>query len=62
PVKELVHFEKQLLGPGETRTFRFALDPWRDLSFPDKDGRLQLEDGSFELQVGNLQKRFWLRR
>lgn len=62
PVKELVHFEKQNIEPGRTRIFKFELKPMRDLSFPDKNGHLLLEDGAFELQVGNLKQRFLLKR
>ena len=61
PVKELVHFEKQLIQPSETKTFIFNLDPVRDLSFPDKNGNIHLEVGSFDVQVGNLKKQFWLK-
>lgn len=51
PVKELKHFEKQLLRSGETRTFRFEIDPERDLSFVDSDGNRFLEPGDYYVQV-----------
>lgn len=39
PVRELKHFEKQPIRRGETRTFRFEIDPEKDLSFTDGDGQ-----------------------
>jgi beta-glucosidase len=62
PVKELVHFEKQLITPGESKTFTFNMSPVQSLSFPDKNGNILLEDGSFDVQVGNLQKQFWFKK
>ncbi|MBR9922893.1 MAG: beta-glucosidase [Bacteroidetes bacterium] len=62
PVKELVHFEKQEIQAGASRTFRFELDPKRDLSFPDKDGKQLLEAGRFRLEVGNLHREFILEK
>ncbi len=62
PIKELVAFDKKRIKPNETITFEFELIPERDLSFPNKLGENLLEDGSFLLQVGNLEKRFWLNR
>lgn len=53
PVKELKHFEKQPLKPGETRTFRFRLSPWRDLSYRDENGYRVLEAGDYYVMVGN---------
>lgn len=51
PNRELKHFEKQLLKAGETRTFRFEIDPMRDLSFVDADGHRFLETGDYYIQV-----------
>ncbi len=58
PVRRLARFEKIALEPGESRTVRFAIDPRRDLSFPDESGRRRLEPGSFRLAVGGLGARF----
>lgn len=58
PVKELVHFEKQAIEAGETKTFSFSLVPSRDLAFPDKNGKMLLEPGSYTLQVGDLTQTF----
>lgn len=51
PVKELKYFEKQTLRPGETRTFRFQLNPWQDLSYRDENGNRILEAGDYYVMV-----------
>lgn len=51
PVRELKHFEKQLIRKGETHTFRFEIDPERDLSFTDGDGKRFLEAGDYFILV-----------
>jgi len=53
PVKELKFFEKQLLKKGETRTFRFEVNPERDLGFVDGDGKRFLEAGEYNIIVKN---------
>ena len=45
PVKELKHFEKQLIKAGETKTFRFDIDLERDFGFVNEDGKRFLEAG-----------------
>ena len=52
PLKDLKHFDQADLAPGETRLFRFTIDPARDLSFPDADGQRILESGEIILLVG----------
>lgn len=61
PVKELVHFDKKLIPAEESRTFTLTINPKEMLSFPDKNGNQLLEDGSFELRVGDISRRFWLK-
>ncbi|MCB0704080.1 MAG: glycoside hydrolase family 3 C-terminal domain-containing protein [Saprospiraceae bacterium] len=61
PVRELVHFEKQLISAGESRTFSFELIPERDLAFPDKLGQQLLEPGQFRLEVGGLTSNLYYR-
>ncbi len=58
PLKELKFFEQAELAPGESRTFRFVIDPLRDLSFPDADGRRILERGAIHLTAGTAQTSF----
>lgn len=52
PNKELKHFEKQPIKAGETKIFRFEIDPMRDLSFVDADGQRFLEPGEYYVMVG----------
>jgi beta-glucosidase len=58
PIKELKFFEKQELKAGETKTFKFEIDPVRDLSFPDSDGIRHLESGDFFLMINNQKIKF----
>ena len=58
PVRLLKHFEKQAFAAGQTRNLTFDLDPLRDLSYPDGQGRPQLEDGWYTLRVGSQKARF----
>ena len=51
PVKELKHFEKQVLAKGETKVFRFEVDLYRDFGFVDGDGKRFLESGDYYIQV-----------
>ena len=51
PVRRIVAFEKVDLAPGETKTVKLALDPLRDLSYPDEDGQRILETGDFRLSA-----------
>ncbi|MFU8811923.1 MAG: glycoside hydrolase family 3 N-terminal domain-containing protein [Balneolaceae bacterium] len=60
PVKELRHFEKVHLEPGQSHTFEFVIEPHAHLSFPDRNGEMLLETGPFTLQVGGQQTRFRL--
>tara|TARA_R110000868_G_scaffold368227_4_gene631277 strand:+ start:15514 stop:17748 length:2235 start_codon:yes stop_codon:yes gene_type:complete len=53
PIKELRNFEKITLNPGESKTITFEINPTEDLSFPDKEGNLLLEGGTFTLAVDN---------
>jgi beta-glucosidase len=58
PLKELKHFEKASLAPGESRTFRFTIDPDRDLSYPDPTGKRILDRGPIVLTAGTQEARF----
>ncbi|WP_196294366.1 beta-glucosidase family protein [Hymenobacter ruricola] len=58
PVRLLKHFEKQPYAAGQSRKLTFDIDPLRDLSYPDGQGRPQLEDGWYTLRVGTEQARF----
>jgi beta-glucosidase len=58
PVRLLKHFEKQAFAPGQIRNLTFNIEPLRDLSYPDGQGRPQLEDGWYTLRVGSQSARF----
>ena len=51
PVKELKHFEKQLIKAGETKTFRFDIDLERDFGFVNEGGKRFLETGEYNIHV-----------
>ena len=51
PVKELKHFEKQLIKAGETKTFRFDIDLERYFGFVNEDGKRFLEAGEYHILV-----------
>lgn len=51
PVKELKHFEKRTINPGETEVFTFEIDPGRDLGFVDAKGSRFLEPGEYRVIV-----------
>lgn len=56
-MRRLRRFEKINLKPGESRTVTFSLTS-DDLKFADKNGRMVVEAGEFEVEVGGLSKRF----
>jgi beta-glucosidase len=58
PVKELKHFEKAFIPAGATHVFRFTIEPSRDLSFPDSEGRRIHETGEIRLFAGPASARF----
>ncbi|WP_020526453.1 glycoside hydrolase family 3 N-terminal domain-containing protein [Flexithrix dorotheae] len=58
PVKALKYFEKQHFKPGESKTFTFEINPEKDLSYPDEDGKKLIEPGDFTLHVGGLSEGF----
>jgi beta-glucosidase len=58
PMKELKHFEKKELQPGEQMLFKFEIDPMRDLSFPNSNGTRILETGDYYLMIGQQKIKF----
>ncbi|GAB3582535.1 glycoside hydrolase family 3 N-terminal domain-containing protein [Hymenobacter daeguensis] len=58
PVRMLKHFDKQAFAAGQSRELTFDIDPLRDLSYPDGQGRPQLENGWYTLRVGSQSARF----
>ena len=51
PVKELKHFEKKLIKAGESVTFRFEINPLRDLGFVNREGKKYLDKGEYRIMV-----------
>ena len=60
PMKELKYFDKKEIKKGDKYSFRFEIDPTRDLSFPDADGVKHLETGDYYLMVNNQKIKFKL--
>ncbi len=61
PVRELRYFEKAELQPGESKEFKFVIRPRTDLSYPDEDGRMILEEGAFTVFAGGRSAGFRLK-
>lgn len=61
PIRDLKFYSKELIKPGESKTFTFTINA-ENLSFPNANNEKLLEDGYFTLMVGNLKTRFKLDR
>jgi len=61
PVKELRYYDKKLLNPGESQIFTFVIKPEIDFTYPDANGKVIMEKGTFTLRVGNLTKTIYLK-
>ena len=53
PIKELKYFEKKLIKAGESVTFRFEINPLRDLGFVNREGKKYLDKGEYRIMVGD---------
>ena len=58
PMKELKYFDKKELAPGVKTIFKFEIDPIRDLSFTDADGKRFLESGDYYVIVNDQKIKF----
>lgn len=58
PMKELKYFEKRELAAGAKSVFKFEIDPYRDLSYVDSDGKRFLETGDYYVIVNNQKVKF----
>lgn len=58
-LKELEHYEKIRLKPGQSQEVEFMIDPAKHLSFPDDHGNQMMENGYHEIEVGGLKKQFY---
>lgn len=61
PVKELKHFERVKLKPGESATLRFVIKP-ETVSYPGEDGKPILEIGSYSVTTGDLKHDFVIKQ
>lgn len=61
PVKELIHFERLRLEPGEQQKVTFKINPEKHLGYPDFSGDTILEKGYFNIHVGPQSSRFYLK-
>ena len=57
PVRELKHFDKISLKPGESATLAFDITPGQ-LSYPDEKGDAILEKGTYSVMVGEQKEEF----
>lgn len=60
PLKELKFFEKKEIQAGTRKEFQFEIDPMRDLSYPNADGKRILESGIYQISAGNQKIQFEL--
>ena len=58
PMKELKYFEKKELAAGAKTTFKFEIDPNRDLSYTDANGKRFLETGEYDVIVNKQKVKF----
>lgn len=58
PMKELKYFEKKEIAVGASSTFKFEIDPNRDLSYTNSDGRRFLETGDYYVIVNGQKVKF----
>lgn len=58
PLKDLKFFERRNIAAGASEIFRFEIEPMRDLSFPNEEGRRILEPGEIILMVGDRSASF----
>lgn len=58
PMKELQFFEKKFIKSGEKTTYRFEIDPMRDLSYVDSFGNKHLEAGDYFVIVNDQKVKF----
>lgn len=52
PVKELRHFEKHEIASGESYTYKFEINPLRDLATYDANGDKYLQPGEYDIIIG----------
>ncbi|HET6557765.1 MAG TPA: glycoside hydrolase family 3 N-terminal domain-containing protein [Prolixibacteraceae bacterium] len=58
PMKELKFFEKKEIAAGAKSVYAFEIDPMRDLSYVDSDGKRFLETGEYFVMVNKQKVKF----
>lgn len=58
PMKELKFFEKKEIAAGAKSVYTFEIDPMRDLSYVDSDGKRFLETGDYFVIVNKQKVKF----
>ena len=61
PIKKLKYFEKKEIKAGQESIFSFQINPKRDLSFVDGNGKTVLEMGDFFIQTNKQKIKITLR-
>ena len=51
PIKELRYFDKQMIPAGQTKTFKWTIDPLRDLGYVDSKGNHFFTPGEYTLSA-----------
>jgi len=57
-MKELKFFEKKEIAAGSKSVYQFEIDPNRDLSYVDADGKRFLETGDYFVIVNKQKVKF----
>jgi len=58
PMKELKYFDKKEIAAGAKNTFKFEINPMRDLSYTDATGKRFLETGEYFVIVNGQKVKF----
>ena len=58
PIKELKYFEKKEIVSGGKLKYRFEIEPMRDLSYSNSDGKRFLEAGEYFVMVNDQKVKF----
>lgn len=55
PVRQLFHFSKVLIDPGETIPVTLTVHPGKTFSYPNKHNEMILEKGVFTIMIGGME-------
>lgn len=57
PLRDLKFFDQAVIAPGASHVFRWVIEPQRDFSYPDAEGRRLLDAGEIILMAGDQSAR-----